>query len=83
MSSWSTRAIVPPICCKTKKNKKLTRSKNVVFDKTKVLGFKNETRNIEDDLHFDVFFDEEKLEADNQNMVKTENKGKKSVQTIG
>ena len=52
--------------------RKLTRARNVVFNDTKVLGFKKESRNIEDNLPFDVSFDEENLELDNTGIVKTE-----------
>ena len=43
-----------------------------MFDETKVIGFKNETKDIEDDLLFDIPFVEENVEPDNQNVAKTE-----------
>ena len=56
--------------------RKLTRARNVVFDETKVIGFKNETKDIEDDLLFDISFDEENVEPDNQNVVKMRSRTK-------
>ena len=62
--------------------RKLTRARNVVFDEAKVLGFNNETRNSEDDLLFDVSFDEENLAPDNQNIVRTKIMGEYSLEPL-
>ena len=43
-----------------------------MFDETKVIGLKNETKDIEDDLLFHILFDEENVEPENQNVAKTE-----------
>ena len=61
---------------------KLRQARNVVFDETKVIGFKNETKNIEDDLLFNISFDEENLEPDNQNVVKTAIKDENSSEPL-
>ena len=49
-----------------------------MFDETKVIGFKNETKDIEDDLLFDIPFNEENVEPDNQNVVNAEIKDENS-----
>ena len=60
----------------------LTQARIVVFDETKVIGFKNETKAIEDDLLFNTSFDEENVEPDNQNIVKTDIKDKNSSEPL-
>ena len=62
--------------------RKLTRARNVIFDETKVVGFKNETKDIEDDLLFDISFDEESVEPDNQIVVKSEIKDENSSEPL-
>ena len=53
-----------------------------MFDETKIIGFKNETKDIEDDLLFNISFDEENVEPDNQNVVKTEIKDENSCEPL-
>ena len=65
-----------------KETRKLTRARIVVFDETKVIGFKNETKEIEDDPLFDISFDEENAEPDNQNVVKTDIKDENSFEPL-
>ena len=49
---------------------KLTRARNVVFLERKVVGFTNETREAENDLHFDVTFEDQNEAEDIQHVVK-------------
>ena len=51
--------------------RKLKRARNVVFDESKVI-IEYETKDIEGDFFFDVSFDQEKLEYDNQNIAPAE-----------
>ena len=53
--------------------RKLTRARNVMFNEKKVVGFTNELREEEDDLLFDVTFDDEIEPDDNKIIVKVEN----------
>ena len=74
--------MVPPNLLQDIQTRKLTQARNVVFDETKVIGCKNETKDIEDDLLFDISFDEENIDPDNQNVVKTEIKDKNSCKPL-
>ena len=47
----------------------LTRARNVVFDENKVVGFSSDPREEENDLLFDVTFDNETKAEDNENIV--------------
>ena len=48
----------------------LTRTRNVVFNEREVVGFTNEPRETEDDLLFDVTFEDQNEADDSQNVVK-------------
>ena len=63
-------------------NRKLTRERNVVFDKNKVIGFRNETRDIEDNLISAVSCDQKNLDVENQIIVKAEVKEENSPETL-
>ena len=52
----------------------LTRARNVVFNEKKVVGFTNEPREAEDDLLFDVTFEDQNEVEDSQNVVNIETK---------
>ena len=52
--------------------RKLTRARNVVFNERKVVGFTNKTRETENDLLFDVTFEDQNEAEDSQNFVKIE-----------
>ena len=52
--------------------RKLTRARNVVFNERKVVGFTNEPRETEDDLLFDVTFEDQNENENSQNVVKIE-----------
>ena len=52
--------------------RKLTRARNVVFNERKVVGFTNEPRETENDLLFDVTFEDQNEAKDSQNVVKSE-----------
>ena len=53
---------------------KLTRARNIVFNERKVVGFTNEPRETEDDLLFDVTFEDQNENENSQNVVKIETK---------
>ena len=53
-----------------------------MFDETNLIGFKIETNDVEDDLLFDISFDEESVEPDNQNVVKTEIKEENFFESV-
>ena len=50
--------------------RKLTRARDVVFNERKVVGFTNEPREAENDLLFDVTFEDQNEAEDSQNVVK-------------
>ena len=52
--------------------RKLTRARNVVFNERKLLGFTSEPRETENDLLFDVTFEDQNEAEDSQNVVKIE-----------
>ena len=54
--------------------RKLTRARNVIFNEKKVVGFTTELREEENDLLFDVTFDDEIEPDDKKIIVKVENK---------
>ena len=56
--------------------RKLTRARNVVFNERKVVGFTNEPREAENDLLFDVTFEDQNEAEDSQNVVKIDIKEK-------
>ena len=50
--------------------RKLTRAKKVVFNDKKVVGFTNDLREAENDLLFDVTFEDQKEAEDSQTLSK-------------
>ena len=52
--------------------RKQTRARNVVFNERKVVSFTNEPRETENDLLFDVTFEDQNEAQDSQNVVKIE-----------
>ena len=52
--------------------RKLTRARNVVFNERKVVGFTNDPKQAENDLLFDVTFEDQNEVEDSQNVVKIE-----------
>ena len=54
--------------------RKLTRARNVMFNERKVVGFTNEPREAENDLLFDVTFEDQNEVEGSQNVVKIETK---------
>ena len=54
--------------------RKLTRARNVVFHERKVVGFTNDPKEAENDLLFDVTFEDQNEVEDSQNVVKIETK---------
>ena len=54
--------------------RKLTRAINVAFNERKVVDFRNEPRETEDDLLFDVTFEDQNENGNSQNVVKIETK---------
>ena len=49
--------------------RKLTQARNVVFNERKVVGFTNEPRETENDVLFDVTFEDQNEAEDSQNVV--------------
>ena len=54
--------------------RKLTRARNFVFNEKKLVGFTNDPRQAENDLLFDVTFEDHNEVEDSQNLVKIETK---------
>ena len=53
---------------------KLTRARNVVFNERKLVGFTNDPKEAENDLLFNVTFEDQNEVEDSQNVVKIETK---------
>ena len=60
----------------------MTPAVNVLFDETRVHGFKNETRSVKDDLAFDASFDGQISKPDNQGIVNIEIKKKTASEPL-